>query len=105
MTAMDADRPGTFAGFAIAGIVDGEPAVARWVEPLGLVCSTPWRRRAEIVVALGDTFFAGHGEPLIHATLDGDPMAVALTLVRAADRVTSIALPPAGRGHAPRPAP
>ena len=90
-----------FAGFTITGVIDGDPVEARWIEPVGLVCSPAWRRRAEVVVALGDTFDAGHGTPVIAATLDHDPTAVALTLLRACDRITSIRLPPVPHGLTP----
>ncbi|HKH04234.1 MAG TPA: hypothetical protein VKA65_03645 [Acidimicrobiales bacterium] len=102
------DRPGTeagsdrtasaFAGFTITGVIDGDTVEARWIPPVGLVCSPAWRRRAEVVVALGDTFDAGHTSPSIAATLDDDPTAVALTLLRALDRVTSVRLPPMPHG-------
>ena len=71
------------AGFHIAGTVEGGVWVAaRYVDGT-LHCDDALRRRAELVVAAGDTFELAHSSRHHVATLDGDPVAVALTLIRA----------------------
>jgi hypothetical protein len=76
--------------FAIVGVLDGERVQARWWRARGLSCPEALRRRAQIVVALGDTFDPGDGRPPLVAALDGDPFTVALTLLRSLDQVVSV---------------
>ena len=74
--------------FRIAGTVDDRPVVARWVRGHGLLCPDVLRRRAEVVVAMGDTFGDGDG-PRVTASL-AEPTAAMLTVLRALSRVTAI---------------
>jgi hypothetical protein len=53
-----ARRPGPAEAFAIAGEVDGVPSFAHWSRERGLVCPPELRRRADAIVAMGDTFGA-----------------------------------------------
>lgn len=69
--------------FRIRGVLeDGTPAVAYRIHGR-LDCDEGLRRRAEIVVALGERFAQPDLAASYDATLDGDPVAVALTLARA----------------------
>jgi hypothetical protein len=77
--------------FRLEGVVDGVPARARWTER-GLECSPALLQRAEIVVALGETFDPGGGRPVVQASLDGPLRAVLPTVIRAFSRVSSIEL-------------
>ena len=74
--------------FTVRGDIDGEPVMAQGDARGGLVCPDALYQRACVVVALGDTF-DGAGPP-VAATLGGDPVATALTLMRAMDRVVSV---------------
>ena len=74
--------------FRIAGTVEDLPMVARWVRGHGLLCPEPLRRRAEVVVAMGETF-GDHEGPLVTASLT-EPTAAMLTVLRSLSRVTSI---------------
>jgi hypothetical protein len=78
-------------GFRIEGVVDDVPAHAVWSDG-GLECSPALRQRAEIVVALGETFDPGRGRPALDASLDGPLTAVLPTVMRAFSRVTSVEL-------------
>ena len=75
--------------FEVAGIVDGVASVARWGPRSGLVCSPELRGRAEVVVAMGETFGGDGAAPLV-ASLDDGPTAALLTILRSFTRVTSI---------------
>ena len=78
-------------GFVVTGEVDGRPAVARWSPSGGLICPAAVRDRAELVVALGETFGAGiDGREPVVAALDGDATAALLTVMRAFSRLTSL---------------
>lgn len=77
--------------FRIEGIVDGVPAHAHWSER-GLECSPALLPRIEIVVAIGETFDPGGGQPVVQASLDGPLRAVIPTVIRAFSRVTSVEL-------------
>ena len=76
------------AGFRIAGTVEDVPMVARWIEGHGLLCPEPLRRRAEVVVAMGETFGDEDG-PRVTASLT-ERTAAMLTVLRALSRITSI---------------
>jgi hypothetical protein len=78
----------TSAGFRIAGMVENVPMVARWVEGHGLLCPEPLRRRAEVVVAMGETFGDEEG-PRVTASLT-ERTAAMLTVLRSLSRITSI---------------
>ena len=76
--------------FTVVGQVDDVPVRARWIEGEGLDCPDLLRARAEVVVALGETFSDGSGPPVV-ASLD-EPTPAMLTVLRAASRVTSVEL-------------
>ena len=71
------------AGFHIAGTVeDGTWVCARYADGT-LRCDDALRSRADLVVAAGEIFELPDSSRRHVATLDGDPVAVALTLIRA----------------------
>lgn len=74
--------------FEVSGVVDGVPVRAEWRDGT-LTCSPSLLARAQLVVALGDTFDREEGEPIL-ATLDGSSTAVLLTIVRALSRMTTV---------------
>ena len=81
--------------FVVRGFVDGRPSTARWHEG-ALQADPELIRRAQIVVALGETF-SHDDEPdslVVQADLHGG-VATALTIMRAFSTVTSIELVPA----------
>jgi hypothetical protein len=95
--AIDRDRapiPSGIQGFRVYGVIDGETVEARW-DPdrfrLG-ECHPKVRQRAEVVVAIGDSFDCPGSEVPRPATIDDDAAATLLTVVRAIDRVTAIEL-------------
>jgi hypothetical protein len=51
-------------------------------------------RQAELVVAMGESFVGPSGEP-IRASLEGPPVPVMLTLIRACDRASAVEFGPA----------
>lgn len=75
-------------GYVVTGTVDGAPVRAT-LERGELDLPAELRRRAQLVVDLGDTFDAGNGT-LLEASLDGDPLIALLTAMRAFDRILSI---------------
>jgi hypothetical protein len=83
--------------FRIEGVVDGSPAHARCSEA-GLECSPALLQRAEIIVAMGDTFDPGGGRPVVYASLDGPLTEVLPTIIRAFSSVSSIEVA-VGRTH------
>jgi hypothetical protein len=77
------DLPLRVGDFRIEGILeDGAPAAAYRIKGR-LDCDEPLRRRAEIIVAMREQFALEGVETKFEAILDGDPVAVALTLTRA----------------------
>jgi hypothetical protein len=80
------------AWFTVRGIVDGRPTTARW-SPGKLDCGEHLMQRAQVVVAMGE-HFAPPWSPAtsVLASLDGPPVIVLLTVMRAFSRVTSIDL-------------
>jgi hypothetical protein len=77
--------------FRICGHVDDVRMVAVWTPEYGLLCPPALRQRAQIVVALEDTFEPRHGTPRMTAAIDGpDASAILLTVVRAFSEVTSV---------------
>jgi hypothetical protein len=78
--------------FRVSGLVDERPAQAWWVPAHGLVCGDELRARAELVVAMGDTF-SGADSRVVEASL-ADPSAAMLTVLRAMSRVTSLEIVP-----------
>ena len=80
--------------FSVEGTIDGEPVQAVFDDGL-LFADTALFDRARIVVALGDSF--EDGELRVAASLSGPPEAVLLTLIRACDAPTSVAIEAAAR--------
>ncbi len=77
--------------FVVQGVVDGRPATARFVDGQ-LFCTAEVARRAEVVVAIGETFDPGDGGPVLQASLDDTATAALLTVMRAFSQVTSVEL-------------
>jgi hypothetical protein len=94
-----AARPdGALDAFQVEGLLDGQPVTATWTRGR-LACDPALRDRAELLVDLGEEFSDAEGRPRYAASLDGPAVAVALTLVRACDRVTRLALATPAAGH------
>jgi hypothetical protein len=72
-------------------LVDGFPAHARYLDGR-LWCSAEVAQRAEVVVAMGETFDPGDGDARIRASLAGTPTAALLTVIRAFSKVSSVEL-------------
>jgi hypothetical protein len=73
-------------GFSVEGMVDGERVSARFAHGL-LDCDEPLRDRALFLVDFGEELVYADPPRRFEATLSGRPVAVALTLLRACDRV------------------
>jgi len=80
--------------FMIQGLVDGQEVSAAWSGGR-LACDERLRTRALLLVDLEEKFVYDDPPRCFLATLEGPPIAVALTLIRACDRVTRIMLAPA----------
>ena len=78
-------------GFQVEGFIDGQPVAATLTRGR-LVCDPALRTRAELLVDLGEVFCDDAGRPRYVASLDGPEVAVALTLLRACDRVIGLDL-------------
>jgi hypothetical protein len=74
--------------FTVEGVVDGRPVSARWSDGR-LHCDEPLRERALFLVDLGEELVYTDPPRRFAATLTGRPVAIALTLLRACDRVTA----------------
>jgi len=80
------------AWFTVTGIVDGRPTTARW-SPEDLDCDAQLLQRAQVVVAMGEHFgLPWSPRTAVPASLEGPPVIVLLTVMRAFSRVTSIDL-------------
>jgi hypothetical protein len=79
--------------FAVEGMVDGEEVRASWADGR-LACDELLRSRALLLVDLEEKFLYSDPPRCFIASLDGPPIAVALTMIRACDRVTRIMLAP-----------
>ena len=79
--------------FAVDGLLDGRAVSAAWRDG-GLACDDDLRARALLLVDLEEEFVCDDPPRVFIATLEGPPIAVALTLIRACDRVTRIVLAP-----------
>jgi hypothetical protein len=80
--------------FAIRGLVDGCAVGATWSDGR-LACDERLRDRALLLVDLEEEFVYDDDPPRCFvASLEGPPIALALTLIRACDRVTRIMLAP-----------
>jgi len=75
--------------FLVCGRLDDDEVEARWVPGHGLMCPPALLARAEVVVALGETFSPGDGGGSVTATLD-TPLSAMLTIMRAMSSVTSL---------------
>jgi len=82
--------PQTLVAFRVEGLVDDEPCVAAYANDV-LSCSDEVRHRAEVVVAMGETFSAGGGRTVV-ATLDGAVGAVLVTVMRAFSQILALDL-------------
>jgi hypothetical protein len=80
-------------GFLVEGVVDGDEVSASWAEGR-LVCDDALRTRALLLVDLEEEFLYSDPPRCFIASLSSPPIAVALTLIRACDRVTRIVLAP-----------
>ena len=74
--------------FTVEGVVDGRPVSAHW-SGARLRCDEPLRQRALLLIHLGEELIYTDPPRRFAATLDGRPVAIALTLMRACDRVTA----------------
>jgi hypothetical protein len=79
--------------FLVEGVVDGEEVSASWVAGR-LACDDLLRARALLLVDLEEEFVYSDPPRCFIASLAGPPIAVALTMIRACDRVTRIVLAP-----------
>jgi len=78
--------------FTVRGVVDGRPTSARWW-PGHLACEHEVLQRMHVIVAMDERFTAPWAAATdVAASLDGLPLAVLLTVMRAFSRVTSIDL-------------
>jgi len=76
------------AGFTVEGMVDGQAVAAHLANGL-LDCDELLRDRALFLVDLGEELIYADPPRRFEATLSGRPVAVALTLLRACDRVVA----------------
>jgi hypothetical protein len=79
-------------GFEVEGLIDGHPVGATLTRG-HLACDPALWVRAQLLVDLGEVFSDEAGCPRYVASLDGPDVAVALTLLRACDRVIGFSLP------------
>lgn len=80
--------------FVLHGRLDAQPVKACWF--CGSLLATPvLRARAELLVALGESFNADSESPTVEADLDR-PLAAMLTLIRACDQVKDARFGPLG---------
>lgn len=80
--------------FEVDGLIDGQPVGATWSRGR-LVCDPALWDRGQLLVDLHEVFSDDAGQPCYVASLEGPDVAVALTLLRACDRVAgfSFAIP------------
>lgn len=74
--------------FTMIGVLDGARVGASYAHGQ-LACDAPLRAVAELLVDLTERF-EDPGSPDLVATIEGDPLAMLLTLMRACDRIVSI---------------
>jgi hypothetical protein len=89
-------------GFQVQGLIDGQP-VGATLTCGRLICDPALRARAELLVDLQEVFSDEEGRPRYVASLEGPEVAVALTLLRACDRVAGLSLVIPMRSAADRP--
>jgi hypothetical protein len=80
--------------FVVEGLIDGQEVRAAW-SGRRLACDESLLARALLLVDLEEEFVYDDPPRCFVATVEGPPIAVALTLIRACDRVTRISLAPA----------
>ena len=85
------DGTSSLDGFQVQGLIDGQP-VGATLTCGRLVCDPALRARAELLVDLHEVFSDEAGRPRYVASLTGPDVAVALTLLRACDRVAGFSL-------------
>jgi hypothetical protein len=78
-------------GFQVQGLIDGQPVGATLTRGR-LICDPALRARAELLVDLQEEFSDEEGRLRYVASLEGPDVAVALTLLRACDRVAGLSL-------------
>jgi hypothetical protein len=75
-------------GFRVEGTIDGHPVSASWRNGR-LGCDPALHDRALFLIDMGERLTYRDPPRQFAATLDGPPIAIALTLLRACDRITS----------------
>jgi hypothetical protein len=85
------DGAASLDGFEVEGLIDGQPVGATLTRGQ-LACDPALWVRAQLLVDLGEVFSDEAGCPRYVASLDGPDVAVALTLLRACDRVVGFSL-------------
>jgi hypothetical protein len=85
------DGAASLDGFEVEGLIDGQPVGATLTRG-HLACDPALWVRAQLLVDLGEVFSDEAGCPRYVASLDGPDVAVALTLLRACDRVVGFSL-------------
>ena len=91
-TRVAAQRPAQareLVGFTVEGVVDGQQ-VAAHLKDGRLECDELLRDRALFLVDFGEELVYSKPQRRFKATLSGRPVAVALTLLRACDRVVAL---------------
>jgi hypothetical protein len=78
-------------GFQVQGLIDGQQVAATLTRGR-LICDPALRARADLLVDLEEVFSDEEGRPRYVASLEGPDVAVALTLLRACDRVAGFSL-------------
>jgi hypothetical protein len=76
-------------GFTIEGVIEGRPVRAQWRNGRLLHCDQPLYQRALLLTDLGEELVYTDPPRRFMATLSGRPVAIALTLLRACDRVSA----------------
>jgi hypothetical protein len=88
---------GGLEGFRIEGRVDGVRTVATFQDGR-LACSAELAARAEVVVAMGETFDSDGDGEAIAASLDGSSTALMLTLMRAFSSIDAVQIAAGAHG-------
>jgi hypothetical protein len=85
------DGTSSLDGFQVQGLIDGQPVAATLTRGR-LICDPALRARADLLVDLQEVFSDEEGRPRYVASLEGPEVAVALTLLRACDRMAGLSL-------------
>jgi hypothetical protein len=75
--------------FEVEGYVDDDRSTATWRNGR-LYCTPELRRRAEVIVSMGDCFSGEAGGLIVQASIVGPPVAAMLTTMRAFSRIVAI---------------